>query len=75
MKYSITTFEKGSDAFIDEVELKVCNVDALAALFREPVETFVNVFPIGSAEAVGLVEMFGIDLDLAAADHFLEVTE
>ncbi|WP_327149297.1 DUF7683 domain-containing protein [Nocardia sp. NBC_01329] len=75
MKYSITTFEKGSDALIEEVEVEVCNVDALAALFREPVETFVNVYPISSAEAVGLVEMFGIDLDLAAADYFLEVSE
>ncbi|MFE4956870.1 hypothetical protein ACFRCW_22890 [Streptomyces sp. NPDC056653] len=70
--YVVTEFDKATEEFLAEAQLKNPDGAELAQLFNEPLKTFVNSYPIGTKEAEALAMRYGLKFDLTKNNYFLD---
>ncbi|WP_371794129.1 hypothetical protein [Streptomyces sp. NBC_01718] len=70
--YVVTEFDKATEELLSEVQLENPDGTELAQLFNEPLNTFVNSYPIGTKEAEALATRYGLKFDLIKNNYFLD---
>lgn len=75
MRYWVTKFHKATEQLISEVEFDGEHATDLARLFGVSPELFVDVYPVGYAEAEEISPRFGVEVDIESGDYFVEVTQ
>jgi hypothetical protein len=73
VNYRVSKFDSETDMLVSEEVLEGVDASALAALFGESLESFVESYPIGGREAAYLRATFGVDIDLDSGEYLLEV--
>ncbi|MEV7087339.1 hypothetical protein AB0O07_15785 [Streptomyces sp. NPDC093085] len=72
-RFVVSRFDANTDELISEAHLEGVDVEALAVLCGQAVGSFVESYPIGDREAAYLAATYGMVIDLASGDYFLEV--
>ncbi|MFJ8884164.1 hypothetical protein ACIRJR_12230 [Streptomyces sp. NPDC102402] len=70
--YVISEFDRATEELLSEVRLRSPDGAELARLFGEPLDTFVNSYPVGAKEAEALGARYGLEFDLATSAYFLD---
>ncbi|MBV2355277.1 hypothetical protein KUM39_12995 [Streptomyces sp. J2-1] len=73
MKYVVASFNRETGQHEKDIDLKIDDAAELARIFDEPVERFVDMYPIDAARAASLHSAYGVEVDLTTFDNFLEV--